>query len=118
MGGFSRRFLKEGNVIIAAPLITAFGEDMMQGNLTKLYEAAGTTDINEFQLFLNYQFTHPQSSVYFFPITHAFIFNHNSERMTDGKKPNAILRWANWSKKSNYVLQRSLDDLRKVPILI
>ena len=113
-GGFARRFLKEGSVVISAPLMTTFGDDMMRFNITKEIKQQIGTEINDQLLFLNYQFSHPNSSVYFFPITHAFMFNHNSPRMPGGKTPNAQLRWATWNKKSSYFLQRPLEDLEKV----
>ena len=113
-GGFSRRFLEEATVVISAPLITSFGKDIMGLNRTKVNAVSVGMELNDQILFLNYQFTHPNSSVYFFPINHAFIFNHNSERMSGGVKPNARMRWAPWNKKSNYILRRPLEDLEKV----
>ena len=113
-GGFSRRFLNEGDVVISSPLLTTFGEDLMRFNSTRANAAFVGTELNDKLLFLNYQFTHPNSSVYFFPTTPAFIFNHNSERVSGGTKPNARMRWATWSKKSNYFLRRPLEDLEKV----
>ena len=100
--------------MISAPLITTFGEDMMSFNSTKANASFVGTELNDKLLLLNYQFTHPNSSVYFFPINHAFIFNHNSERLQGGAKPNARMRWATWNKKSNYFLRRPLEDLEKV----
>lgn len=113
-GGFSRRFLDEGTVVISAPLITTFGADMLRFNATSANASFVGTELNDKLLFLNYQFTHPDSSVFFFPINHAFVFNHNSERLPGGTKPNARLRWATWNKKSNYFLRRPLEDLKKV----
>jgi len=94
--------------------MTTFGEDMMSLNVTKANETMVGAEINPQLLFLNYQFSHPQSSVYFFPINHGYIFNHNSRMMPGGQAPNAQLRWSNWNKKSNYFLQRPLEDLKKV----
>jgi hypothetical protein len=113
-GGFARRFLEKGSVVISAPLMTTFGDDMMRFNITEENKEFIGTEINDHLLLLNYQFSHPNSSVYFFPITHAFMFNHNSPRVSEGQKPNAQLRWATWNKKSSYFLQRPLEDLEKV----
>lgn len=105
----NRRPMKAGQIIISAPMMTTFGEHQFKANVTKAEH-----DINEYQLFLNYHFSHPDSSVYFFPINHAFTINHNSDRPRGGVKPNAELRWATWNKKSAYYLERSLEDLKKV----
>jgi hypothetical protein len=93
--------------------MTTFGDDMFLINVTKA-KGDKVGEINEKLLFLNYQFSHPRSSVYFFPISHAFMFNHDSERVNGGTRPNAELRWADWSKKSQYFLQKPLEDLMKV----
>lgn len=94
--------------------MTTFGEDMFQMNNARANETITGVKINDNLVFLNYQFSHPQSSAYFFPINHGYIFNHMSERMEGGREPNAKLRWATWNKKSSYILQRSLADLEKV----
>lgn len=115
-GNFARRFLTKHSAVLSAPLMASYGEDTMRVNFTKDGDNQGVPrhEMNEHSLFLNYQFTHPQSSVFFFPITHAFMFNHNSKRLPEGKEPNAMLRWASWNKKSQYFLKRPLEDLKKV----
>eukprot|EP00547_Thalassionema_nitzschioides_P014871 CAMPEP_0194250442 /NCGR_PEP_ID=MMETSP0158-20130606/23056_1 /TAXON_ID=33649 /ORGANISM="Thalassionema nitzschioides, Strain L26-B" /LENGTH=1173 /DNA_ID=CAMNT_0038987265 /DNA_START=46 /DNA_END=3570 /DNA_ORIENTATION=- len=113
-GNFARRFLKKKSTVLSAPLMASFGEGIMRVNFTTAddYDIS-RHEMNEHNLFLNYQFTHPRSSVFFFPITHAFMFNHNSKRSSEGQEPNAMLRWASWNKKSQYFLKRPLDDLKK-----
>lgn len=70
--------------------------------------------INPTMQLLNYQFSHPNSSVYLLPINQMIAINHNSDRSPSGEAPNAKLRWATWNTKSNYVFQRPLHDLKKV----
>ena len=113
-GGFARRFLEKDSSVISAPLITVFGEDMFKFDAKRANESFVGTELNDQILFLNYHFGHPNSSVYFFPITHAFVINHNSGTMPGGQEPNARLSWATWSKKSNYFLQKPLADLEAV----
>eukprot|EP00548_Thalassiothrix_antarctica_P010222 CAMPEP_0194155524 /NCGR_PEP_ID=MMETSP0152-20130528/64960_1 /TAXON_ID=1049557 /ORGANISM="Thalassiothrix antarctica, Strain L6-D1" /LENGTH=284 /DNA_ID=CAMNT_0038862469 /DNA_START=83 /DNA_END=934 /DNA_ORIENTATION=- len=69
--------------------------------------------INPTMQMLNYQFSNPNSSIYFLPINQMLAINHNNDRRPSGKIPNAKLKWAEWDKKSKYVLQRPLEDLRK-----
>jgi hypothetical protein len=70
--------------------------------------------INPSMQLLNYQFSHPKSTVYLLPINQMIGINHNSARSDSGQVPNAKLRWATWNKKSIYALQRPLEDLKKV----
>jgi hypothetical protein len=76
--------------------------------------ASNSSEINPWMQLLNYEFSHPKSSVYFLPINQMSGINHNSERLDSGKPPNARLRWATWNSKSNYMLQRPLEDLKRV----
>jgi hypothetical protein len=74
----------------------------------------GIEDINNISLFLNYQFSHPDSSVFFFPINQVIAINHNSDRSKGGVEPNAQIRWATWNRKSTYFLERPIQDLKNV----
>jgi hypothetical protein len=85
-------------------------------NTTKLMN--DDVHINPTALLLNYAFSHPNTSVYLIPITPMVAINHNSARMKDGVQPNAKLAWATWSRKSNYVLQRNLEELKQVCICL
>lgn len=106
-----RRHLEEGTTIISSPMIHVWGRETMDFNLTLV---DGDIPINPSMQLLNYQFSHPKSSVYFLPINQMIAINHNSARTVHGQPPNAKLRWASWNKKSVYALQRPLDDLKKV----
>jgi len=110
-GAFSRRLLDEGSTIISAPLITTWGQHMFEINTTGVH-FPGIEDINNISLFLNYQFSHPDSSVFFFPINQVIAINHNSDRSKGGVEPNAQIRWATWNRKSTYFLERPIQDLK------
>jgi hypothetical protein len=106
-----RRFLAEGATIISSPMIHVWGRETMEMNVS-LVEV--DIPINPTMQLLNYQMSHPKSSVYFLPINQMVAINHNSARIAGGLAPNAKMRWASWNRKSNYSLQRPLDDLKKV----
>lgn len=122
-GCFARRFLKKNAVVLSSPMLTTFGKERFEINITEIREQLKKEgkeydiEINEELLVLNYHFTHPKSSVYLFPTTSAIMFNHNSQRMpTDyGREPNAKLRWSTRNEKNNLLLQRPLEDLKKEP---
>jgi len=111
-GAFSRRHLKEGTTIISSPMIHVWGRDTMNFNLSLVDD---DIPISPSMQILNYQFSHPKSSIYLLPINQMIGINHNSARSASGQPPNAKLRWAAWNKKSVYALQRPLDDLKKEP---
>ena len=105
----SRRRMTEGDVITPAPLIATYGRHMFNLVGRHLPE-----DINTINLALNYQFSHPGSSLYLFPTTSALLINHRSANQRwGGTKPNAELRWSTTDRKSAYFLQRTLEDLKK-----
>ena len=101
--------MTEGDVITPAPLIATYGRHMF--NLVGRHLP---DDINTVNLALNYQFSHPDSSLYLFPTTSAILINHRSANQRwGGAKPNAELRWSTTDEKSAYFLQRTLEDLKK-----
>uniref|UniRef100_A0A7S1GRS0 SET domain-containing protein n=1 Tax=Cyclophora tenuis TaxID=216820 RepID=A0A7S1GRS0_CYCTE len=107
-GAFARRFLPEGTTIISSPLVATYGRELFEVD-----PASSPDGINPTMLFLNYQLFHPNSSVYFFPINHALMINHNSARRENGQTPNARLRWSSRSKKALFYLARPLEDLKE-----
>lgn len=111
-----RRLLKKGSIIISAPLLATWGQSMFEIETDGIHQK-GLADINNISLFLNYQFSHPDSNVFFFPINQAIVINHNSDRRKGGKRPNAKLDWATWNQKSTYYLARPLEDLENVSIV-
>jgi len=106
-GAFSRRALKIGSTIISTPLILTWG----QGNL-RLKGDIDSEKINSRLLLENYQFKHPSVDVYFLPITQVTAINHGSHRKGSSNPPNAKIEWAKWNQKSNYYLQKPIEDLR------
>ena len=106
-----RRSLVEGATIISSPMIHVWGREMMEMNVSLVDEEV---EINPTFQLLNYQFSHPESSVYFVPINQMIGINHNSDRSDAGQTPNAKLQWATWNTKSLYALLRPLEDLKKV----
>lgn len=111
-----RRLLKSGSNIISAPLLATWGQSMFEIDPDEFHQQ-GLADMNNISLFLNYQFSHPNSSVFFFPINQAIAINHNSDRRKGGNPPNAKLEWATWNRKSMYYLARPLQDLENVSIV-
>jgi hypothetical protein len=93
--------------------MATWGKHMFEINTTHI-GYSGIEDMNILSIFLNYQFSHPDSSVYFFPINQVIAINHNSNRSEDGTAPNAKLQWATWNRKSAYYLERPLHDLKNV----
>uniref|UniRef100_A0A7S4JNF3 SET domain-containing protein n=1 Tax=Odontella aurita TaxID=265563 RepID=A0A7S4JNF3_9STRA len=102
-GAFARRLIPKGETIIPAPLLCTWGRHMFD-----VPQKSQRGNINRKQLLYNYQLTHPESSVLFFPTNTAITINHSRER------ENARLRWSNTDRKSMYYLQRPIADLRKV----
>ena len=101
--------MAKGDVIIPAPLLATYGRHMF--NLKGRHVP---DDANKVNLALNYQFSHPESSLHLFPTTSALLVNHRSANQRwGGIKPNAELRWSTTDRKSVYFLQRTLEDLRK-----
>ena len=76
------------------------------------------TAVNTKALFLNYQFSHPDSSVYFFPLSHAAMINHGSNRGGPFQSPNAAIRWSSMSNKGAYFLYRPLSALEEVRSIV
>jgi hypothetical protein len=107
-----RSVLAKGERIISSPLIHIWDRESMIINTSKLM--SNEVHINPTVLLLNYAFSHPNSSVYLVPITPMIAINHNSHRMKNGVTPNAKLAWAFWNRKSSYVLQRNLEELKQV----
>jgi hypothetical protein len=84
-----------------------------QGNL-RLKGDIDSEKINSRLLLENYQFKHPSVDVYFLPITQVTAINHGSHRKGSSNPPNAKIEWAKWNQKSNYYLQKPIEDLRNV----
>ena len=109
IGAFARRFILEGSVIIFSPMLVTYGAEVLRTR-------PDLDDINPKQLVYNYQYSHPNSSAYFFPINTAIAINHQSTRQDtiyNPYSPNAALRWSTSERKSRYYLQRHLDDLKR-----
>jgi hypothetical protein len=96
-------------VIISAPAIAA-SRDFMSLNTSDL-------DIHPTQLLMNYHLGHKNSSMMFFPLNQAININHSSKRKSIGQEPNARVEFSKKDKRSRYILNRSLDDLKKVGLL-
>mmetsp|Transcript_28209 Transcript_28209/g.65302 ORF Transcript_28209/g.65302 Transcript_28209/m.65302 type:complete len:308 (+) Transcript_28209:537-1460(+) len=89
-------------------MVATYGMDLLT-----LDPAVYPDNVNPKMLFLNYQFSHPNSSLFLFPINHALAINHNSNRAAGGKPPNAKLQWSTKSKKAAYYRERPLQDLKQ-----
>jgi len=97
-----RRFIANGTTIIGAPLLHTWGREIF--NLQD----------HRKHLMYNYQLSHPESSVLFFPTNAAIVINHSSLRMDQANGPNAELKWSMKDKRTAYYLQRHLSDLKQV----
>jgi len=109
-GAFARRPISQGDVIIASPLLITYGQEVLR------VHNAEERGVNPLQVAYNYHYSHSNSSLLFFPVNSAILINHQSNRKTtmfNAKEPNAELRWSLSEKKSKYVLQRQLQDLKK-----
>lgn len=99
-GAFSRRHLKKGSVIHTSPLIAA-PRAFMEMN----YSGTVPPTINSKQLMLNYHFGHADSTILFFPLTHAIAINHRAVT------PNARVEFSRNEKRSRYLLHRPMEDI-------
>jgi hypothetical protein len=102
-GAFSRRHLPNGSVINSSPLIAA-PRAFMETNYTEI-------PINSKQIMFNYHFGHRDSSILFYPLTQINAINHNSNRTEEGMEPNARLQFSKQDRKTQYLLQRPLEDI-------
>ena len=103
-GAFSRRFLPKGSRVIVAPGLAAFRDY----DLFRLPQENSTTK----SLIYNYHIGHRNSSVLFFPVSQMIAINHNSKTMPGGKQANAKIQFSKDDKKSNYILNRPLEDIK------
>ena len=108
-GAYARRFISDGDVIIASPMLNNWGRQKFNLNVNR---TGVDGEANEKQLIYNYMYAHPNSTLLLFPVTRVNMINHKS--IHDGIGPNARLRWSTSDKKTQYYLQRHLEDLRKV----
>jgi len=92
-------------------MIHVWGRETMEMNISLI---GVDIPVNPTMQLLNYQMSHPKSSLYLLPINQMVAINHNSARFAGGVAPNAKLQWASWNRKSHYSLQRPLEDLKKV----
>mmetsp|Transcript_17467 Transcript_17467/g.27205 ORF Transcript_17467/g.27205 Transcript_17467/m.27205 type:complete len:1232 (-) Transcript_17467:51-3746(-) len=100
-GAFARRFIAKGDKIIVSPMLNTWGRQRLNMNKDRAEH-----DVNEKQLIYNYHFGHPNSTLLLFPVTRSISINHSS------KSPNAKVRWSPTDKKTQYYLQRHVNDLR------
>ena len=106
-GAFSRRFLPKGSRVIVAPSLAAFRDF----HLLRLPDTRNSTKPS---LIYNYHFGHRDSSILFYPVSQMIAINHNSRTMPGGKAANAKVQFSTDDKKSRYLLQRPLEDIKKV----
>ena len=104
-GAFSRRFLPKGSRVIVAPALAASRDY----DLLRIPQENSTTK----SLIYNYHIGHRNSSVLFFPVSQMIAINHNSKTMSGGRQANAKIQFSRDDKKSNYILNRPLEDIKK-----
>ena len=106
-GAFSRRFLTKGSRVLVAPGLAAFRDF----HLLRLPDTSNSTEPS---LVYNYHFGHRDSSILFFPVSQMIAINHNSRAMPNGKAANAKIQFNTDDKRSRYLLNRPLEDIKKV----
>lgn len=110
-GAFATRFLPKDAVIAPAPLVQITDRNALRTVRVKAAARKDKPDIVEkgWQLLLNYVYGHPKSSMLFLPYgTVINLINHDSE------KPNAVLRWSNWTQHRgrDWPQSMSIDELK------
>ena len=118
-GGFAKRFLAEGNIIVPAPLIQIMNRDHLL-----MYDIARDRGTKELeigyepkgsQLLTNYCFGHIDSKILLCPQSNAILINHCSSRRygrCGSQGPNARVQWASgWDPNTSAWLKMSLNQL-------
>ncbi|CAJ1970481.1 unnamed protein product [Cylindrotheca closterium] len=103
-GAFARRPLTKNTIIIGSPMLATSRDHKL---LTMV------TNASRKSLILNYHYGHKDSSVLFFPNSHAIAINHNSPSMPNGKPANARVQFSTKDKKSRYLVHRPLRDIER-----
>ena len=133
MGGFAKRRLEKGSVILPVPVLLIANSDILDMDevhpepdknllkrLARFFRKSKKNGLDKSkknlrkQLLLNYCFGHGDSKVLLCPQTNAALVNHCSARMPCGSNegPNAALRWAtDWDKTTAATLKLSLEEL-------
>ena len=131
MGGFAKRLLEKGSVILPVPVLLIDDSDILNMDydqpdknllrrLARFFRKSKKNDFGKSkknprkQLLLNYCLGHGDSKVLLCPQTNAALANHCSARMPCGSNegPNAALRWAtDWDETTAATLKLSLEEL-------
>mmetsp|Transcript_4592 Transcript_4592/g.6515 ORF Transcript_4592/g.6515 Transcript_4592/m.6515 type:complete len:636 (+) Transcript_4592:185-2092(+) len=129
-GAFATRLIKEGSMVIPAPLLNIVDRaellmypleyDEEKDEMVQTYgEDEDKEPVGE-QIMTNYCFGHTKSSLLLCPQTAALLINHCSSRMDfggscgDNVGPNAEIRWGtSWDKKTSYWLKFSMENMKK-----
>lgn len=110
-GAFARHSIAEGEVITSSPMLNTWGREMLEMNADRVEH-----DVTDKQLIYNYHYGHPNSTLLLFPLTRSIGINHKSTAHSSdpcGMGPNAKLRWSPTHKKTQYYLQRHINDLKE-----
>eukprot|EP00957_Ditylum_brightwellii_P100248 7639372-Ditylum_brightwellii.AAC.1 len=94
-----------GDVIAPAPLLHIWRDDSLN-EYEEDYDDGTVQPFHEYQLLLNYCFSHPRSSLLLYPYSPVVNYiNH------DGKEPNAFIRWSGRKYHKSEWLDRTVEDI-------
>lgn len=106
-GGFAQYRIKQGEIVVPAPLIQIVDKNSLIVN-----DDDGKP--SGWQLLINYCFGHAESSLLLCPDTNALLINHCSERKKEcgPNGPNAMYRWSTgWEPRSDEWRKQSLKEI-------
>ena len=121
-GGFTKRFLTKGSIIVPAPLLQIMDNDDMFVYDINRDEETGEIQVGDeptgSQLLMNYCFGHKDSKLLLCPQSNAILINHCSSRTHGNGQcgthgPNAKIQWASgWDPDTSQWLKKSLHQLK------
>mmetsp|Transcript_8667 Transcript_8667/g.19052 ORF Transcript_8667/g.19052 Transcript_8667/m.19052 type:complete len:513 (-) Transcript_8667:185-1723(-) len=113
-GGFARRQIKNNETIIPVKMLHVVeGRSVLRRRSNVKLQDASPGILADKQVFYNYMYSHPKSSLFFMPVNAGIVINHSSARKNNGKLPNARLAWSQTDKKTKYFLNKAPEDLLK-----
>jgi hypothetical protein len=112
-GGFAQYPIKKDEIIVPMPTLHMGNKDVMRiyDHKDNVLDDPQKHEIGK-NMFLNYCFGRPESSMVLCPLTSAVLVNHCSTRQNNGCEPNAKIQWSSgWDPPSFEWRNVSLPDL-------